>query len=73
MMHAMLRRIHGAMAIQGQLVNTGDILALYQCQLAKGWEQEDSNLAAQMQQVSSFLAKLMKEQAVAAGRAMASL
>ncbi len=58
---------------QGQLVNTGAILALYQRQLAKQLEEGGSDLAAEVQQVSLLLVKLMKEQAVATGRAMASL
>lgn len=35
MMDAMLARVHVAVAIQGQLVKTGAILALYQRKLAK--------------------------------------
>ncbi|XP_053190141.1 uncharacterized protein LOC128373962 [Scomber japonicus] len=72
MMDAMLNKLHGAMAIQGRLVNTGAILALYQRQLASQLG-GDSNISAEVQQVSSLLAKLMKEQAVATGRALASL
>ncbi len=66
MMNAMLARMHGAVAIQGQLVNTGAILALYQRQLVKWLEKGGSDLAAEVQQVSLLLAKLMKEQ-VASG------
>ncbi|KAM3588091.1 uncharacterized protein V6R79_021034, partial [Siganus canaliculatus] len=69
-MDSMLTRMQGAMAIQGQLVNTGAILALYQHQLAK---RVDEDVAEEDQQVSSLLVKLVKEQAVAMGRAMASL
>ncbi|XP_053186823.1 GTPase IMAP family member 9-like [Scomber japonicus] len=64
MMDAMFNKLHGAMAIQGRLVNTGAILALYQRQLA-GQLGGDSNITAEVQQVSSLLTKLMKEQAVA--------
>ena len=48
-MDAFLTRMHGAMAIQGQMINTGPILALYELQQTKPWEQEDSSLAAEMQ------------------------
>ncbi len=47
MMDAMLARMHGAVAIQGQLVNTGAILALYLRQLAEELEEGGSNLAAE--------------------------
>ena len=70
MMDTMLTRMQGAMAVQGQLVNTGAILALYQRQLAK---QFNEDVAGEAQQVSSLLVKLIREQAVATGRAMASL
>ncbi len=52
-MDAMLTRMHGAVAIQGQLVNMWAILALYQRQLAKQLEEGGSDLAAEVQQVSS--------------------
>ncbi len=75
MMDAMLARMHGAVAIQGQLVKTGAILALCQRQEKQTEQLEEggSNLAAEVQQVSLLLAKLMKEQVVVTGRAMASL
>ncbi len=47
MMNAMLARMHGAVAIQGQLVKTGAILALYLRQLAEELEEGGSNLAAE--------------------------
>lgn len=54
MMDAMLNKLHGAMAVQGQLVNTGAILALYQRQLASQLT-DNSGLAAEVQQESSLL------------------
>lgn len=54
MMDAMFNKLHGAMAVQGQLVNTGAILALYQRQLASQLA-DNSGLAAEVQQVSSLL------------------
>ena len=74
-MDSNLTRVHGVLAIQGQLVNTGAILALYQNHLTRqlGSGAPAPHLVAELQQVSSLLAKSLKEQAVAAGRALASL
>lgn len=74
-MDAMLAKLHGALAVQGQLVNTGAILTLYQKHLAGRLGEEGADaaaVAAELQQVSSLSVKLVKEQAVAMGRAMAS-
>lgn len=68
MLDSMLARKHGAVAIQGQLANTGAILALYQHQLAEQLGQEGADVADTMYQLSTFLVKLMKEQAT--GRAV---
>lgn len=58
---------------KGQLIYTEATLAWYQCQLTKQLEQGNSNLTTEVQQLSSLLAKLMRDTAVAAGRTMASL
>ncbi|KAK7919193.1 hypothetical protein WMY93_010477 [Mugilogobius chulae] len=71
-MDAMLAKLHGAMAVHGQLVNTGAILALYQRQLTERLGESGADTAAELHQVSTLLVKLMKEQATAMGRATAS-
>ncbi|KAK7929150.1 hypothetical protein WMY93_005545 [Mugilogobius chulae] len=65
-------KLHGAMAVHGQLVNTGAILALYQRQLTERLGESGADTAAELHQVSTLLVKLMKEQATAMGRATAS-
>lgn len=71
MTDAMLARVHIAVAIQGQLVNTRTILALYQRQLAKQLGEGQTDLAAVMRQVSALLAMLMRGAGSSTGRAMA--
>lgn len=59
-MDALLIKIHGALAVQTQLANTGAILSLYQCHLAQQLgEGRSTDLVADMQKVSSLLSKLM--------------
>lgn len=58
---------------EGQPIYTEATLAWYQCQLTKQLEQGNSNLTTEVQQLSSLLAKLIRDTAVAAGRTMASL
>lgn len=66
--------MHGTMAVQTQLANTGAMLALYQLHLTQQLKSEcGAELLTELQQVPLLLPKLMKEQAEAAGRAMAGL
>ncbi len=64
MMDALLAKMHGAMAVQTQLTNTGAILALYQRHLVHQLKEECSaELITELHKISSLLSKLMKEQA----------
>lgn len=73
-MDALLTKMHGAMAVQTQLANTGAILSLYQRHLTQQLREGCSaDLLLELQQVSSLLPKLMREQAEAAGKAMSGL
>ncbi len=74
MMDALLAKMHGAMAVQTQLTNTGAILALYQHHLVHQLKEECSaELITELHKISSLLSKLMKEQSEAAGKAMSGL
>uniref|UniRef100_UPI003AADF6AF uncharacterized protein n=1 Tax=Centroberyx gerrardi TaxID=166262 RepID=UPI003AADF6AF len=62
------------MAVQTQLANTGATLALYKRHLTQQLKEEcSSELLMGLQQVSSILPKLIREQAEAAGKAMSGL
>lgn len=67
-MDSLLLRVHSAFAVQTKLANTAAILTLYLRHLSRGSEVA----MEEVQLVASLLATIMKEQAVAAGRAMAA-
>lgn len=74
MLDAMLAKVHRAMAVQAQLANTASILALYHRLLTRKLDMGDGEgLTSELQLVSSTMARLMKEQAAAAGKGLASL
>ncbi|OON93431.1 MAG: hypothetical protein ATN33_05770 [Epulopiscium sp. Nele67-Bin001] len=74
MLDALLAIVHRTVAVQAQLANTWSIIALYQqlltCELDV---RHSADLVSELQLVSSVMAQLMKEQAAAAGKGIASL
>lgn len=73
-MDGLLERMHGAMAVQTKLANTAAILSLYQRHLVQQLSEEcGGQLVEELQQVSSLLPKLMREQGEAAGKALSGL
>ncbi len=70
-MDSLLVRLHEAMAVQTRLANTGAILSLYLRDLSRQ-VQDDTSVGEELQVASSCLSSVMKEQAEAAGSALAS-
>lgn len=70
-MDGLLERMHSAIAVQTKLANTAAILSLYQRHLVQQLSEESGGqLIGELQEVSSLLPKLMREQGVAAGKAL---
>ena len=70
-MDSLLAKLHKAIAVQTRLANTGAILSLYLRDLSRR-VQHDTGVGEELQMASSCLSSVMKEQAEAAGRALAS-
>lgn len=70
-MDTLLARLHRAMSVQTRLANTGAILSLYLRDLSRQ-VQVDSSFCEELQMASSCLSSVMREQAEAAGNALAS-
>lgn len=62
------------MATHTSLANTGAVISLYLCHLSYQVQEgsEGSNIVGELQMASSYLSSIMKEQADAAGKAVAS-
>lgn len=73
-MDGLLAKLHKAMATQTRLANSGAIMSLYLRDLSKEVQEGPggSNIAGELRTASLFLSSIMKEQAVATGRALAS-
>ena len=73
-MDGLLAKLHRAMATQTGLANTGAIMSLYVRHLSRQVQDASggSSAAGELQAASSCLSSVMKEQAEAAGRALAS-
>ncbi|XP_073328458.1 NACHT, LRR and PYD domains-containing protein 3-like [Pagrus major] len=73
-MDSLLERMHSAMAVQTKLANTAAILSLYQRHLVQQLSEEGGGqLVGELQEVSSLLPKIMREQGVAVGKALSGL
>lgn len=70
-MDSLLARLHKAMSVQTRLANTGAILSLYLRDLSRQ-VQVDTSVGEELQMASSCLSSVMREQAEAAGSALAS-
>ena len=70
-MDSLLAKLHKAVAVQTWLANTGAILALYLRDLSHQ-VQVDTSVGEELQMASSCLSSVVKEQAEAAGSALAS-
>ena len=70
-MASLLAKLHKAMAVQTRLANTGAILSLYLRDLSHQ-VQADTSVGEELRLASSCLSSVMKEQAEAAGCALAS-
>ncbi len=74
MLDALLAKVHRTVAVQAQLANTWSIIALYQQLLTRELDvRHSADLVSELQLVSLVMAQLMKEQAAAAGKGIASL
>lgn len=73
-MDGLLAKLHRAMAVQTRLANTGAIMSLYLRHLSRQVQENlgFSNIVDELQVASSCLSSVMKEQAEAAGSALAS-
>ena len=71
LMDSLLTKLHKAMVVQTRLANTGAILSLYLRDLSHQ-VQVDNSVDEELQMASSCLSSVVKEQAQAAGSALAS-
>jgi len=73
-MDGSLEKMHGDMAVQTKLANTAAILCLYQRHYVQQFSEEcGGQLVEELQQISSLLPKLMREQGEVADKVLSGL